>query len=107
MSFQIPAPIFRDLMSFRGPGFDPATGLSGDRNVTEGPESSDNPSIDALADIEGKLPPAEYWFIPTCSTFEDIQPETVVLNSKSLMTFPRLRTIRFRKAKQSVSAGCS
>jgi len=81
MSFQIPAPILRDLMPSRGPGFDPAAGLSGDRNVTEGPEPPDNPSMDALADVEGRPPPTKGWFIPTCPTFEDIQPETVVLNN--------------------------
>jgi len=75
MSFQIPAPILRDLMAFRGVGFDPTARLSGDRVASEArPESSDNRSMGVLA---GNPRSAEGWLLRTCSTFEDIQLETV------------------------------
>lgn len=61
-------------MAFRGAGFDPTARLSGDLVVTEGPESSDNRSMDALA---GNPSSAEGWLLRTCSTFEDIQLETM------------------------------
>jgi hypothetical protein len=70
-------------MSIGGPGFDPTTGLSGDRIVTEGPEPLDNPPMEFLADVEGKPPRTEGWFIPTCSIFQDIQQETGVTPATS------------------------
>ena len=73
-------------MAFRGAGFDPRTGLSGDRIATEGPEPSDNPSIDVLAGLGGEPPPAGGWLLRTCSKFEDIQLETVT--SQQQRVFP-------------------
>jgi len=85
MSFHIPAPMPRDLASLRRPSFDPATALSGDRIVTEGLEPLDGPSMDVLVDGT-----AEGWSLLVCSTFDDIQPGTVVFHEQQLSTtFPR------------------
>lgn len=69
MSFQMPAPIFRDPVCFRVPGLGAAPS-AGERIVTEGLESSDSLPTDIL---EGKLPPTTGWFTLMRLTFEVIQ----------------------------------
>lgn len=57
-------------MPFKGPGFDPATTLSGVRIVTEGLEPLNDPSMDVLDDAGGTPSRAEDWFLPTRSRLE-------------------------------------
>jgi hypothetical protein len=50
--------------------------------VAEGPEPSDNASVEFSTDAEGRPLRTEGWFIPTRSRFEDIQPETMALHEQ-------------------------
>ena len=54
--------------------------------MTEGLEPLDKPSMDTLTGVED----TEAWSSPGCSTFDDVQPGTMVFRSSRLSTiFPR------------------
>ena len=55
--------------------------------MTEGLEPWNDPSMDALADVEGTV---EGWALPVvCSAFDDMQPSTVVFRQQQVVNdFP-------------------
>jgi hypothetical protein len=87
-------------MAFRGACFDPTTGLLGDHIVAEGPETSGNPSMDVLADLEGKPPSTESWLLRTCSMFEDIQLEIVASQQQRVFGYSPTAAGEFSAGRQ-------